>query len=109
MHVLRLIALGAVVALGQGATQSLPQQLPPRFRVETNLVRVDAYATKDGVPVLDMTAADMSSTGTPSLVAYASTRTRLVSTRKRGGSCCGNDWVAPCPRATTAPRAIRRR
>ena len=40
------------------APQQPPQQPPPRFRVETNLVRVDAYATKNGVPVHDMTAAD---------------------------------------------------
>ena len=46
-----------------GATQppppaQTPQQPPPRFRAETNLVRVDVYATKDGVPVQDLTAAD---------------------------------------------------
>ena len=35
-----------------------PQQPPPRFRAETNLVRVDVYATKDGVPVQDLTADD---------------------------------------------------
>ena len=36
-----------------------PQQPPPRFRTETNLVRVDVYATKDGVPVQDLTAAGL--------------------------------------------------
>src|ERR1700737_1424978 len=35
-----------------------PPQPPPRFRTETALVRGDAYATKDGVPVQDLTAAD---------------------------------------------------
>ena len=34
------------------------QQPPPRFRTETNLVRVDVYATKDGVPVQDLKADD---------------------------------------------------
>src|SRR5438445_11223370 len=58
MHVVRLIALCAVVALGQAATQPPPQQPPPRFRAGANLVRVDVYATKDAVPVQDLTAAD---------------------------------------------------
>ena len=40
----------------QQQTPPPPQQ--PRFRTETNLVRVDAYATKDGVPVQDMKAED---------------------------------------------------
>jgi VWFA-related protein len=35
-----------------------PPQPPPRFRTETNFVRVDVFATKDGVPVQDLTAAD---------------------------------------------------
>lgn len=40
--------------------QPSSQQPPPspRFRAATNLVRVDVYATKDGVPVQDLTAAD---------------------------------------------------
>jgi VWFA-related protein len=38
--------------------QQPPPQPPPRFRTETNLVRVDVYATKDGVPVQDLSAAD---------------------------------------------------
>ena len=57
----RLIVLAAAVALTQAPPPqppSQPQQPPPRFRAETNLVRVDAYATKDGVPVHDLTAAD---------------------------------------------------
>jgi VWFA-related protein len=36
--------------------QQQPQ--PPRFRTETNFVRVDVYATKDGTAVQDLTAAD---------------------------------------------------
>ena len=65
----RVCALGAVLlAQATGAPQAPPpptpapqqppQQPPPRFRAETNLVRVDAYATKDGVPVQDLTAED---------------------------------------------------
>ena len=37
--------------------QTAPQP-PPRFRTETNLVRVDVYATKDGAPVQDLKAED---------------------------------------------------
>ena len=36
------------------AERSQPQQPPPRFRTETNFVRVDVYATKDGAPVQDL-------------------------------------------------------
>ena len=64
----RVCALGAVLlAQATAAPQAppppappsqQPQQPPPRFRAETNLVRVDVYATKDGVPVQDLTAAD---------------------------------------------------
>jgi len=57
MPIVRLILLVSAVALTQ-APPPQPQQPPPRFRAETNLVRVDAYATKDGVPVHDLTAAD---------------------------------------------------
>ncbi len=35
-----------------------PAQQPPKFRVETNFVRVDAYPTRDGKPVLDLKAED---------------------------------------------------
>src|SRR5712692_6457641 len=59
----RLCALGAILlAQAPGTSQppapQQPQQAPPRFRTETNLVRVDVYATKDGEPVQDLTAAD---------------------------------------------------
>jgi VWFA-related protein len=39
-------------------TPEQPPQPPPRFRAATNLVRVDVYATKDGTPVQDLSAAD---------------------------------------------------
>jgi VWFA-related protein len=61
----RILVVGALVLAQAPATpppqpppNQQPQQPPPRFRVETNLVRVDAYATKNGVPVHDLTAAD---------------------------------------------------
>jgi VWFA-related protein len=61
----RAIVLAAVLTLAQAAppppqqpAAQPPQQPPPRFRGETSLVRVDAYATRDGVPVHDLTAAD---------------------------------------------------
>jgi VWFA-related protein len=60
----RVCALGAVlVAQAAGTSQAppappQPPQQPPRFRTETNLVRVDVYATKDGVAIQDLTAAD---------------------------------------------------
>ena len=60
----RVCVFGAVVlaqAAGTpppAASQQSPPQPPPRFRAETNLVRVDAYATKDGVPIQDLTAED---------------------------------------------------
>lgn len=47
----------ALLAEASAFTQQPPQQ-PPRFRTETNLVRVDVYATKDGAPVQDLKAED---------------------------------------------------
>lgn len=38
--------------------QDAQQQPPPRFRVESNFVRVDAYPLKDGKPVFDLKAED---------------------------------------------------
>lgn len=52
----RVCAIG-IVLLAQAAPPPRPSQQPP-FRVETSLVRVDAYATKDGVPVADLGEAD---------------------------------------------------
>jgi hypothetical protein len=42
---------------GQPPPPQQPAQ-PPRFRTETNLVRVDVFATKDGATVQDLTADD---------------------------------------------------
>ena len=56
-----VLAVVGLVLLADGAAftqQQQPPQPPPRFRTETNLVRVDVYATKDGVPVQDMKAED---------------------------------------------------
>lgn len=55
-----LAAVGLAVLAGTAAFTQQPQtpQPPPRFRTETNLVRVDVYATKDGVPVQDLKADD---------------------------------------------------
>lgn len=38
--------------------QQPPPQQPPRFRGGTNFVQVDVFATQDGAPVQDLTAAD---------------------------------------------------
>ena len=58
----RICALCAVlIAQATGAPQSPQSQQPqpqPRFRTETNLVRVDVYATKDGVALQDLKAED---------------------------------------------------
>jgi VWFA-related protein len=45
------------VALLAVAQAPAPQQ-PPRFRGGTNFVQVDVFATRDGVPVQDLTATD---------------------------------------------------
>src|SRR3954453_7744797 len=52
----RLIAVALAVWLAQA--QAAPQQPPPRFRAETNFVRVDVYATKGGVAVQDLQEED---------------------------------------------------
>jgi VWFA-related protein len=57
----RLIVYAAAVTLAQVPAQPPPQQPQPplpRFRAATNLVRVDVYATKEGVAVQDLTADD---------------------------------------------------
>ena len=70
LQFVRLCVLGALLlAQASGVAQppaspppppptQQPQQPPPRFRTETNLVRVDVYATKDGVALQDLSAAD---------------------------------------------------
>jgi VWFA-related protein len=55
------IAIGGAAALiAQSATTAAPQEQQPRpsFRAEANFVRVDAYPTRNGQPVLDLTAED---------------------------------------------------
>jgi len=56
---MRALTLAALLVLAQSPSPpaSSPQQ-PPRFRGGTNLVRVDAFATKGGVPVQDLKADD---------------------------------------------------
>jgi VWFA-related protein len=53
-----ILLLFLVAQTPQTPSQS-PQPAQPRFRGGTNLVRVDAFATKGGVPVQDLTAADI--------------------------------------------------
>jgi len=56
-----LAVAGAALAIAQaGSTPQPPQQeqKPPTFRTEANFVRVDAYPTRNGQPVLDLTAED---------------------------------------------------
>jgi VWFA-related protein len=53
------IALLAVLAQSpQGSQPPAQSQQPPRFRGGTNMVRVDTLATKNGVPVQDLSADD---------------------------------------------------
>lgn len=60
----RLIAFALAALVAQAPQASPPQPpaqttpQPPRFRGGTNLVRVDVFATKGGVPVQDLTAGD---------------------------------------------------
>lgn len=55
-----LIALAAYGYLdsGLGRTARAQDQPPPTFKTEANYVRVDVYPTRDGQPVMDLTAAD---------------------------------------------------
>jgi VWFA-related protein len=55
-QVIACIAAFTLVLSGQGQEQQ--QQPPPRFKVEANFVRVDAYPIKDGKPVLGLKAED---------------------------------------------------
>lgn len=53
------IAVGAAaIAIAQSASQQQQQQdqQPPVFRTQANFVRVDAYPTRNGQPVLDLKA-----------------------------------------------------
>jgi VWFA-related protein len=53
---------GAAIAIAQGGAQQQQQQQqeqqPPVFRTQANFVRVDAYPTRNGQPVLDLQAED---------------------------------------------------
>lgn len=53
---MRYTILGLVLITATLSAQDA--QKPPRFRIGTNLVNVDVFATRDGVPVQDLTAAD---------------------------------------------------
>ena len=50
-----LAATAALIAATVAQTPPPPQ---PTFRTEANYVRVDAYPTKDGAPIADLTRAD---------------------------------------------------
>jgi VWFA-related protein len=53
------LAPPGIFASGQEARQDPPpQQQPPKFRVDANFVRVDAYPLKDGKPLLGLRAED---------------------------------------------------
>ena len=58
-----VVALLALLALlvqsPQAAPSASPSQPQPRFRGGTNMVRVDAFMTKDGAPVQDLHADDV--------------------------------------------------
>jgi VWFA-related protein len=60
VHIRRIVSLAlfALLSQAQAAPTPTPSPQQPRFRGGTNLVRVDAFATKDGVPVQDLTADD---------------------------------------------------
>ena len=49
------IGTGAIAIAQSGASQQ-PQQTPQVFRTEANFVRVDAYPTRNGQPILDLKA-----------------------------------------------------
>src|SRR5918993_2301132 len=56
-----LLAAASVLTVATPTATQQPQQQeqqprPPRFRTETNLVRVDVYVTQDGAPVQDLKA-----------------------------------------------------
>ena len=53
------LASAAVLAAAQSpASPPQPEQRPPTFRTEANYVRVDAYPTRKGQPVDDLTAGE---------------------------------------------------
>jgi len=60
LDIRRIVGLALLAVLSQAQTAPTPSPPPqqPRFRGGTNMVRVDVFATKDGTPVQDLTAAD---------------------------------------------------
>jgi len=52
------VALTAPLLAAAVQEQPAPEDAQARFRAEANLVRVDAYPTIDGKPVLDLAADD---------------------------------------------------
>jgi len=55
----RTLAAGITFAVATAVALTAQDQLPvPTFRTEANYVRVDAFPTKDGMPVLDLKAED---------------------------------------------------
>jgi VWFA-related protein len=53
------LAASAVLAVNQQpSAQQAPPVQQPTFKSEANYIRVDAYVTRDGVPIEDLTAAD---------------------------------------------------
>ena len=55
---LLLAAAAGVLASARSRAPQDPPQQPPRFRVEANFVRVDAYPSKDGRPLMGLKAED---------------------------------------------------
>ena len=54
-----LAVVGAAIVIAQAGSATQPpqqEQKPPTFKTEANFVRVDAYPTRNGQPVLDLTA-----------------------------------------------------
>src|SRR5216683_6639898 len=50
--------LATAAALTTATVAQAPAPPQPTFRTEANYVRVDAYPTKDGTPIADLTQAD---------------------------------------------------
>jgi VWFA-related protein len=55
---LALAGAAGVFATAQSGSSQDPAQQPPKFRVDANFVRVDAYPLRDGRPVLGLKAED---------------------------------------------------
>ena len=55
---LLLAAAAGVLASARSQAPQDPPQQPPRFRVEANFVRVDAYPSKNGQPLMGLKAED---------------------------------------------------